>query len=67
MLPEKQRFYVAELATYVARETCCTVTAAKSRLYRGIEAGQIRAVKVTGMLMIPAPEAQRILTGDHHV
>ncbi len=63
-LPEKDRLYVTEVAEVLARKDGLTLQGARMRIYRGIESGKIRSVRVLGTTMIPRQEAQRILEGE---
>ena len=63
-LPDRDRLYISEVAKVVAAELGISDSGARSRLYRGIEAGDVKAVRVLGTLMIPRGEVERILAGE---
>ncbi len=63
-IPEKPRLRVLEVARIVAKDLGLNEHAAKVRIYRRIESGEIRAVRVLGSLMIPREEVVRIIQGD---
>ena len=63
-LPNRERIYITQLAEVLAYELDITESAARIRLYRGIEAGTVRAVRILGTLMIQRDEAARIIEGE---
>jgi hypothetical protein len=63
-VPDKPRFYVHEVAELVAPIIKATPAAARSRLYRRIERGSVRATRYLGTLMISRDEAKRIVEGE---
>lgn len=65
-LPDKERLYVTEVAAVLARKDGLTLQGARMRIYRGIENGRVRCVRVLGTLMIPRSEAERIIEGETH-
>lgn len=59
----RQRFYVPEVAAWMAEECGCSVTAARSRIYRALAAGAASSFLVTGRVMIPVDEVLKLLNG----
>lgn len=63
-LPEKDHLHVTEVARVLAPRLHITEQGARNRLYRGIEDGRVRAVRVLGTIMIERNEAERIIRGE---
>jgi hypothetical protein len=63
LLPEKSKFPIAEAARYVARHLSITEKAAKSRLYRKIEEGKIKARYVLGVMYLDHETLKDTLNG----
>lgn len=63
-IPNKQRFYVAEVAQLLAGHVSIPVATATSRVYRGIENGTVVAHRYLGVTMIERAEVERIMRGE---
>lgn len=63
-LPDgRERFHVSEVAAIVAELDGRNTDTVRGWIYRQIENGSIRAVRVVGKLMVPRAEAVKIVEG----
>jgi hypothetical protein len=60
----RERFYITEVAKIAAARSGRNVSGIKAWIYRHIENGDIRAVRQTGVLMLPRGEALKIINGE---